>query len=60
LTPELIHTAFEKTGVWPFSPDIVTTEMMAPSLETSSKSSLPLPQPSPVHAIVSLLCQFHE
>jgi len=30
LTPELIRKAFEKTGVSPFNPDVVSPEMMAP------------------------------
>lgn len=33
LTPELVHMAFHKTGVFPFDPTVVTKEMMAPSLE---------------------------
>lgn len=55
LTPELIRTAFKKTGVWPFNPNLVTKEMMAPSLATSSRGCLPLPQSSPVRAVTSLL-----
>ncbi|KIK93752.1 hypothetical protein PAXRUDRAFT_39500, partial [Paxillus rubicundulus Ve08.2h10] len=60
LTPELIRTAFEKTGVWPFNPNVVTREMMAPSLETSSQGHIPLPQPSPVRAVASLMRQYHK
>jgi hypothetical protein len=36
LTPVNIKAAFCKTGVIPFNPDIVTKEMMAPSLVTST------------------------
>ncbi|KIK76119.1 hypothetical protein PAXRUDRAFT_57779, partial [Paxillus rubicundulus Ve08.2h10] len=50
LTPGNICAAFQKTGVWPFNPDAVTKEMMAPSLETSSIGRLPLPQASPIRA----------
>ena len=57
-TPGNIHSAFEATGVWPFNPKVVTAEMMAPSLETSSKNQLPLPQASPIHAINSVMCQY--
>ncbi|THU92506.1 DDE-domain-containing protein, partial [Dendrothele bispora CBS 962.96] len=51
LTPENIKAAFAKTGVWPYNPNVVTTEMMAPSKETSSQGSLPVPEPSPVRAL---------
>ncbi|KIK94276.1 hypothetical protein PAXRUDRAFT_46778, partial [Paxillus rubicundulus Ve08.2h10] len=57
LTHNLIQTAFMKTGVWPFNPSDVIKEMMAASLETSSQGHLPLLQPSPVHAVTSLLHQ---
>lgn len=36
LIPEIIASAFRKTGVWPFNPKVVTGEMMAPSLESSN------------------------
>ncbi|KAF9224585.1 DDE-domain-containing protein [Gyrodon lividus] len=38
LIPENIFSAFKATGVWPFNPKVVTAEMMAPSLETSSQN----------------------
>lgn len=37
LKPDLIAAAFRKTGVWPFNPNVVTEEMMAPSYETQWK-----------------------
>ncbi|KAF9227442.1 hypothetical protein BS17DRAFT_793916 [Gyrodon lividus] len=43
ITPQNICSAFEKTGVWPFNPDMVTPETMASSLETSARGQLPLP-----------------
>ncbi len=35
LTPENIKATFKKTGVIPLNPDVISEEMMAPSLETS-------------------------
>ncbi|KAF9225130.1 hypothetical protein BS17DRAFT_807511 [Gyrodon lividus] len=55
ITPQNICSAFEKTGVWPFNPDMVTPETMAPSLKTSAQGQLPLPQASPVRAINSVM-----
>jgi len=49
LTPENICATFKKTGVWPYNPNVITEEAMAPSIESSSNGSLPLPQPSCVH-----------
>ncbi|KIK79733.1 hypothetical protein PAXRUDRAFT_44437, partial [Paxillus rubicundulus Ve08.2h10] len=60
LTPELICTAFKKTRVWPFNPNVVMEEMMALSLETSSQGHIPLPQPSNVHTIASLMHQYQK
>ena len=60
LTPELVRTAFKKTGVWPFDASLVTKEMMALSLETSSWDHLPLPQPSPVHALTTFMHHIHS
>ena len=54
LTPELIKLAFEKTGIWPFNPDFVTPEMMAPAAASTCHTNLPLQQPSPVRRIASL------
>ncbi|KIK80085.1 hypothetical protein PAXRUDRAFT_159612, partial [Paxillus rubicundulus Ve08.2h10] len=58
LTPELVRMAFKKTGVWPLNPDVITKEMMATSLETSSQGNLPLCQPSPVRAVSSMMHQY--
>jgi hypothetical protein len=35
LRPDIIASAFHKTGVWPFDCTVVTAEMMAPSLESA-------------------------
>ena len=42
LTPGNIKTAFRKTGIHPFNPDVVTSEMLAPSKETSLEANLPV------------------
>ncbi|KAJ7436663.1 hypothetical protein B0H11DRAFT_2206972 [Mycena galericulata] len=48
LTAENVKIAFKKTGVIPVNRDVVTSEMMAPSLESSSRGTLPVQQSSPV------------
>ena len=55
LTPELVRKAFEKTGVFPFNPDAIPPEMMAPSKETSLEGPLPLAPPSPVRIAAASL-----
>ncbi|KIJ09217.1 hypothetical protein PAXINDRAFT_50150, partial [Paxillus involutus ATCC 200175] len=50
LMPDNIRAAFKKTGAWPFNPEVVTKDMMAPSLKTSAIAQLLLPQASPVRA----------
>lgn len=56
LTPEIIKTAFRKTGICPFNPNVITPDMLAPSKETSSESHLPVPTPSePVKIIADML-----
>jgi hypothetical protein len=42
LTPGNIKTAFRKTGIHPFNPNVVTPDMLAPSKETSLESHLPV------------------
>jgi hypothetical protein len=60
LTAQNIQAAFRKTGVAPFNPNVVTVEMMAPSLETSSYGTLPLIQPSPVRRVATIFNQLVE
>jgi hypothetical protein len=56
LTPDNIKAAFKKTGIWPFNPDVVTTEMLAPSRETSCEAHLPLPPDDPaVNVLATML-----
>jgi hypothetical protein len=54
-TESNIRAAFAKTGIVPFNPDVVTAEMMAPSLETSTISLLPLGLASPIRELVDLI-----
>jgi len=56
LTVDNIKAAFKKTGVWPFNPNVVTEEMLAPSKETSCEAKLPLPIDDPeVNVIATML-----
>jgi hypothetical protein len=52
-TVETIKAAFRATGVFPFDRTVITLTQMKPSEPTSIKGSFPLPQPSPVRAIMS-------
>ncbi|EJF56429.1 CENP-B protein, partial [Dichomitus squalens LYAD-421 SS1] len=42
VTPDNIRAAFRKTGVVPYDPTVIKQDFMAPSLESSSRGSLPL------------------
>jgi hypothetical protein len=52
LTPENIKSAFQKTGIVPFNPDVVTP---APSKETSSEAHLPVESSEGVKTIANML-----
>jgi hypothetical protein len=54
-TQETIKAAFSATGLYPFNPNAITEKQMKPSLPTSTESAFPLPQPSPVHAIIATM-----
>lgn len=54
-TRENILAAFKKTGIVPFNLDVITDAMMAPSLETSLTTCLPLTLASPLQEVVDLL-----
>lgn len=41
LTPDLIKTAFWKTGIHPFNPDVITLAMLVTSKDTSKDAHLP-------------------
>ncbi|KAF9778014.1 hypothetical protein BJ322DRAFT_1114551 [Thelephora terrestris] len=55
LTPEIIRKVFEKTGVVPFNPDVISAEVMAPSKETSLEGPLPLAPSTPVRTAAASL-----
>ena len=52
-TPDTISAAFRATGVHPFSHETITEAQMKPSVTTSIKGCFPLPQPSPVRAVMA-------
>jgi hypothetical protein len=54
-TPATVKAAFKATGIHPFNPDVITEKQLKPSLPTSIKGSFPLPQPSPVHAVIAAM-----
>ncbi|KIO07658.1 hypothetical protein M404DRAFT_103207, partial [Pisolithus tinctorius Marx 270] len=51
LTCKNILAAFRKTGVWPFNPHVITSNMMAPSKETSIQGSLPVEPVMPIKLV---------
>ena len=54
-TPETVKAAFSATGIHPYSANVITPEQMRPSESTSTKASFPLPQSSPVRAVMAAL-----
>ena len=56
MTPEIIKSMFRKTGLWPFSQDVVLKEDMAPSKETSCEGHL-LATTAPEVAMLAKLMQ---
>ncbi|KAG9041977.1 hypothetical protein FS837_011507 [Tulasnella sp. UAMH 9824] len=50
-TLDLVKKAFEKIGIHPFNPEVITHKMMAPSKAHSMETGAPLTLPSPIHAI---------
>lgn len=55
LSPNTIKATFQKTGVHPFNPSVITPETLAPSCPTSIESNLPVPPPTPMRIITNLL-----
>ena len=55
IMPDLIKTAFCKTGIYPFNHEVITPEMMAPSCDTSYKIFMPIVLPTPVWIVTNLL-----
>jgi hypothetical protein len=60
LTPENIKAAFKATGVIPLNRDVVTEEMMAPSIESSSRGTLPVQQASPVKFMSNMIVDYMD
>ncbi|KDQ54526.1 hypothetical protein JAAARDRAFT_83974, partial [Jaapia argillacea MUCL 33604] len=54
-TTETVLAAFRATGISPFNPDVITAEQMKPSKATSTHGSFPLPQTSPIRAVMAAL-----
>ena len=57
LTPANIKAAFKKTGIWPFNPNVVTADMLAPSKATSCEAHLPSPPDDPAINILATMFQ---
>ena len=55
LSKENIIAAFRKTGVVPLDRDVITEEMLAPSITSSSRGFLPIPQVSPVRVMEDMI-----
>ena len=55
LTPGNIKTAFRKTGIHPFNPNVVTPDMLAPSKETSLEANLPVESSKEAKIIADML-----
>jgi hypothetical protein len=47
MTPGTIISAFRKTGICPFDPDIIEDEAFAPSLNTTTQAAMPIPATLP-------------
>ena len=52
-TAPTILSAFEKTRIHPYNPNVITPQMMKESKPSSSIGSLPIPMPSPVCTIMA-------
>ena len=55
LTPGNIRTTFCKTGIYPFNPNVITPDMLAPSKETSLESHLPVETSESTKIFVDML-----
>lgn len=51
---ETIQAAFRVTGVHPFDPMVITAQQMKPSEVSSSRTTFPLPLPSPVRRLMAV------
>jgi len=52
-TAPTVLAAFEKTGIHPYNPNVITPRMMKASEPSSLIGSLPIPMPSPVRAVMA-------
>ena len=50
-----MKAAFQKTGVWPFNPGVISKEMIALSKETSCEGHLPIAPSTPVWILAKML-----
>jgi len=55
LQPELIKTAFRKTGIVPFDRSVITGDKLAPSRDTSFRHFSPVEPPRDVHIMTELM-----
>jgi hypothetical protein len=55
-----IKAAFWKMGVIPLNRDVIMEEMMAPSLESSSHSVLPIQQSSPIRLMAGMITDYMD
>jgi hypothetical protein len=60
LTPENIKATFHKTGIIPFNPNVVTTDMMAPSQATSTHATVPIQQSSPIKMMSEMVIDYMD
>jgi hypothetical protein len=51
---ETVKAAFRVTGVYPFNREAISEAQMRPSVPTSTKGEFPLPQASPIRAIMAV------
>lgn len=53
--PDTIKAAFRVTGIVPYDPTVIKTEQMKPSEPHSIKATFPMPQASPVRAVMAAM-----
>ena len=51
-TTQTVESAFRVTGIYPYDRTVIKPTQMKPSKATSTKGAFPLPQPSPVRAVM--------
>ena len=60
LTSGNIKTAFCNTGIHPFNPEVVTSDMHAPSKETSLKANMPVENSDAAKLFADMLCRLQD